>query len=108
MSKTLQSQLLKIHEKLIRGFHWLSPYPEEMPPRTPFIVLREIVRELEKLQVMGVEIKEIANKVQDLEEHAPAETPKTKGTFTVMKALKEGRRYSRVEGKWYFDPPKGD
>lgn len=25
------------------------------------------------------------------------------GTFTICRAIKQGRRYSRVEGKWYFD-----
>lgn len=25
------------------------------------------------------------------------------GTFTICKAIKQGRRYSRSEGKWYFD-----
>jgi hypothetical protein len=99
---------MEISNKLIRGFHWLSPHVNDMPPNTSYIVLREIDRELERRQIMGVEIKEIAKKVKDLEEHAPAETPRTKGTFTIMRAIKEGRRYSRVEGKWYYDKPEGE
>lgn len=28
----------------------------------------------------------------------------TRGTFTIVKAIKEGRRFSRVKGGWYFEP----
>ena len=105
--KSLESRLMEISKKLIKGFHWLSPSSNEMPPKTPLIILREISRELEQSQIMGVEIKEIAAKVKELEENALADTPKTKGTFTIMRAIKEGRRYSRVEGKWYYDKPEG-
>lgn len=108
MAKSLEQQLLDISQKLIRGFHWLSPNPNEMPPKTPFIVLREIVRELERQQLLGVEIKEIALKIRELEGRYANKPQKTSGTFTIMKAIKEGRRYSRVEGKWYFDPPKDE
>ena len=106
--KSLEDRLIDISMKLIRGFHWLSPALNDMPPKTPLIILREISRELEQRQIMGVDIKEIAEKVGELEEYAPAETKKTPGTFTIPKAIKQGRRYSRVEGKWYFDPPKGE
>lgn len=106
--KSLADHLNQISTKLIRGFHWLSTDPREMPPKTPLIILREICRELEQKQLMGVDIKEIAQKVSELEEYAPAETNKIPGTFTIPRAIKEGRRYSRVEGKWYFDPPKDE
>lgn len=104
--KSLEERLIDISTKLIKGFHWLSPSLTEMPPKTPLIILREICRELEQRQLMGVDIKEIAEKVGELEEYAPTETQNIPGTFTIPKAIKQGRRYSRAEGKWYFDPPK--
>ena len=67
----MEERLIDISLKLIRGFHWLSTDPREMPPKTPLIILREICRELEQRQIMGVDIKEIAQKVSELEEYAP-------------------------------------
>ena len=114
MKGNLEGRLLEIAEKLIKGFHWLSPYMNDMPPKTPLIVLREIGREVEQRQLMGVEIKEIVSEIKKAEKEfiesavAKSEGPRAAGTFTIPRAIKEGRRYSRVDGKWYFDPPKGE
>lgn len=44
------------------------------------------------------------NKDQQDQEQIVSKPETPHGTFTIMKAIKQGRRFSRVEGKWYFEP----
>lgn len=41
---------------------------------------------------------------KDQQDQGQARPEPARGTFTILKVIKEGRRFSRVEGRWYFEP----